>query len=120
MKTLRNAKGFTLIELIIIIIILGILSAVAIPKYIDMKSEAQKATKLGITGALNSTESIMYAANKMSSSNPAPSAAAVYANTTLTGVDSLAQSGETITGKIGGDSVTWTRSTGDPASWSNN
>jgi MSHA pilin protein MshA len=61
MKVLRNSKGFTLIELIIIIIILGIISAVAIPKYIDMKTDAQKGTAKGIIGALASAESILFA-----------------------------------------------------------
>ena len=61
MKSLRNKKGFTLIELIIIIVILGILAAIAIPKYIDMKSEANKAVAKGVIGALSGADNILFA-----------------------------------------------------------
>ena len=40
---MRGNKGFTLIELVMIIVILGILAVVAIPRYIDMQKEAQEA-----------------------------------------------------------------------------
>jgi len=38
---LRNQKGFTLIEIIAVLVILGILSAVAVPKYMDLQEEAR-------------------------------------------------------------------------------
>lgn len=51
---MRGNKGFTLIELVMIIVILGILAVVAIPRYIDMQQEARQAAAEGYIGALNS------------------------------------------------------------------
>ncbi len=57
----RNEKGFTLIELVIIIVILGILAAVAIPRYQDMSAQAREAAARGSLGNLRSAVTIFYA-----------------------------------------------------------
>ncbi len=57
---IKKTGGFTLIELIIIIVILGILAAVAIPKYLDYKKAAEKAVADGLVGAMRSALTIYY------------------------------------------------------------
>ncbi len=63
----KKEEGFTLIELVIVIAIIGILAAVAIPKFINLASSAQTSATTAIAGALSSGNASNYAARKLSS-----------------------------------------------------
>ena len=53
--------GFTLIELVVVIVILGILAAVALPKFIDLTGDANQAAVKGFAGAIGSGNAINFA-----------------------------------------------------------
>jgi len=72
MKLHLNDHGFTLIELVIVIVILGILAAVAIPKYEDMQEQARVATLKGQVGSIRSAVAIQYARSAMNGSAAFP------------------------------------------------
>jgi len=58
---INNQGGFTLIELVIIIVVLGILAAVTIPKYQDISSQAKEAAGRAALGSIRSGITIYYA-----------------------------------------------------------
>jgi MSHA pilin protein MshA len=103
---IKNNKGFTLIELVMVIVILGILAAVAIPRFIDLQGSARTSVAHGITGALAGQITMLHAQYLISSVSY--DTATVIGSIDTSGIDGIASGAGVITATVDGNTFTWT------------
>ncbi len=120
MNLRKNSKGFTLIELIIIIIILGILAAVAIPRYLDMRQDAVNATVRGILGGMRGANTMLWGNRIIQNQTTTYGFADILFSMEMKGGNMVTQvdgGGSNMTLTIGASSYGFTLGTGAAATW---
>lgn len=95
-EQIQKAKGFTLIEIVIVMVILGILAIVAVPKFVDLTTSAKISATQAALGAVRSVLAVEYAKNAADGDASFPASI---------GVDNFADGKEPINKLTGNDGV---------------
>ncbi len=78
---MKRQNGFTLVELVVVIVILGILAVTAAPKFLNLQEDARKASIQGLKGAMDSAAGIVYGKAALEGLDTSPSG--TLANTNI-------------------------------------
>ncbi len=100
-KILRNQKGFTLVEIIAVLVILSFLTAVAVPRYIDIEANSKQRNIDGAISELNGRENLNWADQKLSATGYQNDAQLILALDYNLGTDYVWQPGDPIA--VGGN-----------------
>lgn len=105
-KRKKNEEGFTLIELIIVIVILGIIAGVAVPKFIGLSSSARLSAARGVGSAISGTISSKHADYLLNATDY--TADAVLTATSFAGGVAVTNASNVLTFVSGPSTFTWT------------